>query len=31
MPVFIIAGFVIPHLLTHDVCGANGAYDKLTY
>lgn len=29
MPVFIIAAFVILHLLTHDVCSALDVYDKL--
>ena len=31
MPLVIITAFVIPHLLTHDVCSAKGAYDKLIY
>lgn len=29
MSLFIIAGFVIPNLLTHDVCSALDAHNKL--
>lgn len=29
IPLFIITAFVISHHLTHDVCSAKDAYDKL--